>query len=425
MVCRNFAKDRGLVLGLLKSFFGISASVITVVYQTFFRPDVGSFLLFLSWVLPAGALIAMLGATVVDETRANTRLTWQERTRVVVIGYGLLVVFVLYLTFTSWYQSDRKVGKLGYGLFFLMALFLLLLFPIRTCDFPFTKPSRKAYESFQGDDAVEAEEGGAEAVEDDAVLLASDETAAPLGKKGGGKNGSSADKMFKDVVKETNFWLLFIVYFTGIGSGITLINNIGNLVKSMGGLDDMQDGYVVTLSVGNCCGRALAGLLSDKYKEWSRQTYLLFFASVITVAQMSLCISNMDLLYLSCLLSGIGYGAYWSLLPIIVGDTYGSTDLGKIYSFSMLAPLFGSVLWSSVVASAVYNSHAVGTECEGSKCYQATFLFLTAASLVGTVCALKLKRNTDSAAAVRTLSHSPPAPVLSGKRVKRSACLAT
>ena len=33
MASRNFAGDRGLVVGLLKGFFGISSSVLTVVYQ--------------------------------------------------------------------------------------------------------------------------------------------------------------------------------------------------------------------------------------------------------------------------------------------------------------------------------------------------------------------------------------------------------
>lgn len=41
------------------------------------------------------------------------------------------------------------------------------------------------------------------------------------------------------------------------------INNIGSMVLSIGGKDGGQDNYVIVLSVCNCAGRIISGLLSD------------------------------------------------------------------------------------------------------------------------------------------------------------------
>ena len=89
MASRNFAGDRGLVVGLLKGFFGISSSVLTVVYQSFFRPSISSFILSLALVLPAGALVTMLGAHVTEKNPSELMLSAQEKARVATLGYGL------------------------------------------------------------------------------------------------------------------------------------------------------------------------------------------------------------------------------------------------------------------------------------------------------------------------------------------------
>jgi hypothetical protein len=45
---RNFPNSRGFVVGILKSFLGMSASIYTTVYIAFFAPDAITFLLLLA-----------------------------------------------------------------------------------------------------------------------------------------------------------------------------------------------------------------------------------------------------------------------------------------------------------------------------------------------------------------------------------------
>jgi hypothetical protein len=44
---RNFPNSRGYVVGILKSFLGLSASIYTTIYVTAFAPDAVTFLLVL------------------------------------------------------------------------------------------------------------------------------------------------------------------------------------------------------------------------------------------------------------------------------------------------------------------------------------------------------------------------------------------
>lgn len=54
---RNFPNERGFVVGVLKSFLGLSSSIYTSIYVAFFEPDAVAFLLMLAL---APTLIAAL-----------------------------------------------------------------------------------------------------------------------------------------------------------------------------------------------------------------------------------------------------------------------------------------------------------------------------------------------------------------------------
>jgi hypothetical protein len=54
---RNFETERGAVVGILKSFLGLSASLYTTIYMSFAAPDALKFILILAIVPPVIAVI--------------------------------------------------------------------------------------------------------------------------------------------------------------------------------------------------------------------------------------------------------------------------------------------------------------------------------------------------------------------------------
>jgi len=198
---------------------------------------------------------------------------------------------------------------------------------------------------------------------------------------------------FEQVLRERNFWLIFSVCFIGMGSGITLINNIGGLVLSLGGARGQQDTYVVLISVGSCVGRAGAGLASDQFKRWPRANYLLANSLLMALAQLSLCIPNLSSLYLSCFLTGVSFGAYFSLMPVILGDFFAGSDFGKVLGAAMMAPTLGSLVFSTFLASTFYKwaSPAHAATCVGPACFRATWFVLAASSFLAAQLSRKIK----------------------------------
>ena len=95
---RNFPRDRGLVVGLLRAFFGLSAAILSLYYSALFRPDVPGFLRFLSFYIPTTAACGILSLKLAPAgMNSDHPMSAEERRRVLIIGYGLAVVLGGYL----------------------------------------------------------------------------------------------------------------------------------------------------------------------------------------------------------------------------------------------------------------------------------------------------------------------------------------
>jgi hypothetical protein len=55
-----------------------------------------------------------------------------------------------------------------------------------------------------------------------------------------------------------NYWLLFLVMMVGTGSALALVNNLGQMVGSLGGTPGAQAPFVALFSIGSAAGAGLA-----------------------------------------------------------------------------------------------------------------------------------------------------------------------
>lgn len=81
-------------------------------------------------------------------------------------------------------------------------------------------------------------------------------------------------------------------------------------------------------------------------------------------------------------LIGIGYGAAFSLTPIIVSCVWGVENFATNWGLIAMAPALAATVWGLLYA-AVYDAHApAAEECYGRSCYQATFWGMAVATWV-------------------------------------------
>ncbi|KAL9260588.1 transport protein Sec61 subunit gamma-2-like protein [Drosera capensis] len=58
------------------------------------------------------------------------------------------------------------------------------------------------------------------------------------------------------------------------------------------------------------------------------------------------------------LLVGLGYGAHWAIVPATVSELFGLKSFGALYNFLTLVMAVGSLIFSGVIASGIYDYEA-------------------------------------------------------------------
>lgn len=84
------------------------------------------------------------------------------------------------------------------------------------------------------------------------------------------------DFRFCEAVVKADFWLLWVAYFVGVGSGVTVLNNLAQIGVSLG----VSDATVLLslFSFFNFLGRLGAGAVSEHFVRYY-ECFLIFFCS--------------------------------------------------------------------------------------------------------------------------------------------------
>lgn len=63
-------------------------------------------------------------------------------------------------------------------------------------------------------------------------------------------------------------------------------------------------------------------------------------------------------MYIGTLLIGLGYGAHWAIVPAAASELFGLKKFGALYNFLTLANPAGSLVFSGIIASSIYDYEA-------------------------------------------------------------------
>ncbi|KAL8841185.1 MAG: hypothetical protein Q9170_001039 [Blastenia crenularia] len=201
-------------------------------------------------------------------------------------------------------------------------------------------------------------------------------------------------------------WFLAAGFFAVTGPGEAFINNLGTIINTLypppssgPPSSNSPATHVSVVALTSTLARLLTGTLSDvlapvtpssldsiqteKRFSCSRLVFLLISTLLFSVGQ-SLLASGLiqthpSLFPLVSALVGLGYGAIFSLTPIIVSVVWGVENFGTNWGIVAVVPAAGAALWGAIYA-AVYDSAAGGEResgaeklCYGTRCYAPTF----------------------------------------------------
>ncbi|KAH3664354.1 hypothetical protein WICMUC_005739 [Wickerhamomyces mucosus] len=201
---------------------------------------------------------------------------------------------------------------------------------------------------------------------------------------------ASSDSSPVEILKSTNFWLVLIVLGALAALGQMYIYSVGYIVKSL--LSEVGDDKVITkeqqfqvsvLSIANCAGRLLCGILGDLISnslKKSRSWILFFPCSLLLLVQIvGYQLEDYSKLWIESIINGIGYGFTWSSIPQLLIEYFGVGSFSFAWGVINLGPIIPAYYFTHLFGS-IYDSNLTideTTKLENclvkSDCYRSTF----------------------------------------------------
>ncbi|KAI3864840.1 hypothetical protein MKX03_006079 [Papaver bracteatum] len=392
---RNFRRNRGPVSGILKGYVGLSTAIFTDICSALFADNPSKFLLMLAVVPAVVCLAAIFFLREVPPT--TTAAQEEEESKYFNFFNIVAVIIALYLLA---YDTSGKHGHL-LSMFFAGGLLFLLASPLSIPIFSLFKnwaqtrldSSSNDVESAHNDEVQEPllvqqdtqteTEPKLEVVEEN---LEGDVVEFTYQKPVLGE-----DHTILEAVQTIDFWILFTSFLCGVGTGLAVMNNMGQMGLALGYVDVSI--FVSLTSIFGFFGRIGSGTISEYFLKNAATPRPLWNAAaqvLMAVGYIILAIALPGSLYIGSIVVGICYGVRLAVTVPTASELFGLKNYGLIYNILILNLPLGSFLFSGLLAGLLYDAEATKTEgggntCVGAHCFRLVFVIMALACVVGFV----------------------------------------
>ncbi|TKW34338.1 hypothetical protein SEVIR_2G300100v4 [Setaria viridis] len=386
---RNFRRSRGPVSGLLKGYVGLSTAIFTDVCSALFADDPASFLVMLAVVPAAVCALAMVflregpnggaaGGATADEA---------EDGRCFAAINSLAVAIALYLLAADLTGIGARGGAVS--AVFVAVLLVLLASPGAVPALLAWKSWVKARKAANAD-LEEADSLAAAA----APLLVAAKTAAGRSEEEEARAPGERPRLGEEhtiaqALTSLDFWLMFASFLMGVGTGLAVMNNLGQMGVAMGYADVSI--FVSMTSIWGFFGRIASGTISEHFIKtraiprplWNAASQVLMAVGYIVMA-----LAIPGSLFIGSVVVGACYGVRLAVTVPTASELFGLKYYGLIYNILILNLPLGSFLFSGLLAGLLYDAEATpvpggGNTCVGAHCYRLVFLIMAVACAVG------------------------------------------
>lgn len=384
---RNFRKNRGPVSGIMKGYVGLSTAIFTDICSALFSDDPATFLLMLMVVPFVVCLTAI--AFLREIPPSSTASEEREETKYFGVINVIAVVIAIYLLA---FDVSGIHGRL-FSQLFAAVLLVLLASPLAVPIYLVLKDLVR----WPGSEKLDMEGNATR----EPLLLAQETVAVVVEEKKKGEERGAAvveekkkpaigeDHTIWEALKTVEFGILFASFLCGVGTGLAVMNNMGQMGLALGYVDVSI--FVSLTSIWGFFGRILSGWVSEYFMRkagtprpiWNAASQILMAVGYILMA-MALPGS----LYVGSIVVGICYGVRLAVTVPTASELFGLKYYGLIYNILILNLPLGSFLFSGLLAGFLYDSQATptaggGNTCIGAHCYRLVFVVMSIACVVG------------------------------------------
>jgi len=417
---RNFPKNRGPVSGILKGYVGLSTAIFTDICTALFSSNPSAFLLILA-IVPA--IICLAAILFLRETAsAAGPIEEKEEARFFNIFNAIAIIAAAYLLAFDITGNHGHVVSLVFvaGLIFLLASPLFV--PLYSVLLKL-KSNSDTEQQIKEPLLVGPEDSPAKAQKPEPATTVSVEVENAGIKQ---RPMIGEDHTIIEMIRTYDFWVLFISFLCGVGTGMCVMNNLGQMGLALGYIDVSI--FVSLTSIWGFFGRIISGLVSEQLLWYVFVTLyfsfctphisnftvqlLIFHISIMlfalcrkfgtprplwnaasqvlmTLGFVIMALALPGSLYIGSILVGICYGVRLTITVAVASELFGLKYYGLLYNILILNLPLGSFLFSGLLAGYLYDAQAArspaagGNTCVGPHCYFLVFLIMALACVIG------------------------------------------
>lgn len=411
---RNFPESRGVMLGLLKGFTGLSGALMTQLYLAVYGNDSKSLVLLIAWLPAALSVIFVYTIRPMKVVKHRNELRVLYHFLYVSIG---LALFLMAVTIAEKLVTFSRTGYALSATVVCALLFVPLFISIREELIVWAyknQPKDNTKTAIDPPPSVEVEDqpkGNTKTTIDPPSVLNQ-----PKG------NTKPETKCFQSIFKKpergedytilqallsTDMLILFLATFCGLGSSLTAVDNLGQIGESLGYPTKTIKTFVSLLSIWNYFGRIFSGFVSEtllvnyKFPRTLMMTLVLFLACA---GHLLIAFPLPGSVYVASVIIGFSFGAQLPLIFAIISEIFGLKYYSTLFNCGQLASPLGSYILNVRVTGPLYDMEAMKVlkkkglgrsdvkelVCMGARCYRLAFVILASVTFLGALASLIL-----------------------------------
>ncbi|KAL0418248.1 UNVERIFIED_CONTAM: hypothetical protein Sradi_1238300 [Sesamum radiatum] len=333
---KNFPESRGIMLGLLKGFTGLSGAILTQIYLAVYGNDSKALILLIAWLPAALSVVFVYTIREMKVVRQTNELKIFYQFLYVSI---VLALFIMVMTIVQKLVAFSQAAYAGSATVVCALLFLPLFIAI-------------------GEEFALWSQNKQPLINPPRITIDKPTEVLPVDLKperekqvGGSKMKSCLANIFKkpergedytilQALLSTDMLILFLATLCGLGSSLTAVDNLGQIGESLGYPTKTIKSFVSLLSIWNYFGRVFSGFVSEtlltKYK-FPRPLMMTIVLLLSCIGLLLIAFPFQGSVYVASVIIGFSFGAQLPLLFAIISELFGLKYYSTLFNCGQLA----------------------------------------------------------------------------------------